>query len=233
MRWVLLLGYLLLMLFTASVCQHWLNQQLLEKASQQSSNLAAFLRYSIGRYATLPAQLANSPQLQQDSNTLNPWLQQLQQSAQVADLYLMDAAGIVRAASNWQSSQSYVGRDFAFRPYFQAAQAGKAGFYYALGHTSGMRGVYYSAPVATSSGRCWLPQARCNKHPAYRWYGPAHNKNRPCQPALPENTAGMQNHGRHRIGCFASCWRRARCQRRPSDINRPPARFVVVVATRG
>lgn len=153
MRWILLLSYLLLMLLTASVCQHWLNQQLLEKASQQSSNLAAFLRYSIGRYATLPAQLASSPQLRQDSSTLNPWLQQLQQSAQVADLYLMDAAGIVRAASNWQSSQSYVGRDFAFRPYFQAAQAGKAGFYYALGHTSGMRGVYYSAPVATTSDR--------------------------------------------------------------------------------
>lgn len=147
MRWLLLFGYLLLMLVTASVCQHWLNQQLLEKASQQSANLAAFLRYSIGRYASLPGQLAASPLLQQTPAALNPLLRQLQQSAQVADLYLMDPDGRVLAASNDQSAQSYVGRDFAFRPYFQQARAGAAGFYYALGHTSGMRGVYYSAPV--------------------------------------------------------------------------------------
>lgn len=150
-------AYLLLMLLSAAICQHLLYQQLRSEAALQSNNLAAFLRYSIGRYQTLPARLAESPLLQQqlDSNPsqLNAYLAELQQSAAVADLYLLDTQGKVLAASNYRSAYSYVGRDFAFRPYVRVALAGQPGFYYALGHTSGMRGVYYSAPVFDSQQR--------------------------------------------------------------------------------
>ncbi len=151
-RAVLMLLYLLLLLLTAAACQHWIYQDLRAQAISQSNNLAAFLRYSIGRHATLPAKLGQSPLLQQwlaqsDIAALNQYLAELQQSAGVADLYLVGNDGLVLASSNSQDATSYVGRDFGFRPYVQAALAGKAGFYYALGHTSGMRGVYYSAPL--------------------------------------------------------------------------------------
>ena len=87
-------AYLLLMLLSAAICQHLLYQQLRSEAALQSNNLAAFLRYSIGRYQTLPARLAESQLLQQqlDSNPdqLSAYLAELQQSAAVADLYLLD-----------------------------------------------------------------------------------------------------------------------------------------------
>lgn len=148
----LILLYGLLLLLTAAACQHWIYQDLRAQATSQSHNLAAFLRHSIGRYASLPAQLSRSPLLAQwlsagDIAALNLYLAELQQSAGVADLYLVDANGMVLASSNSADATSYVGRDFGFRPYVQAALQGQPGFYYALGHTSGLRGVYYSAPL--------------------------------------------------------------------------------------
>ena len=86
-RPALLLCYLLLLLLTAAACQHWIYQDLRAQAVSQSHNLAAFLRYSIGRHANLPAQLGQSPLLQQwlaqqDIPALNLYLAELQQSCQ-------------------------------------------------------------------------------------------------------------------------------------------------------
>jgi PAS domain S-box-containing protein len=63
--------------------------------------------------------------------------------------YLMDRNGITVASSNRTADDSFVGRDFAFRPYFQQAMAGAYGIYLALGSTSARRGVYHSYPVFT------------------------------------------------------------------------------------
>lgn len=154
-RWALpLLGYLLVLLLTASAAQHWNYRQLTAKAQQQSENLAAFIRYEIGRYADLPKQVASSELLQSllrdlpgSADQLNHYLFQLQQSADVADLYLVNPSGIVIASSNAKGPVYYLGRDFGFRPYVQNALAGQDAQYYALGHTSERRGYYYSSPV--------------------------------------------------------------------------------------
>jgi PAS domain S-box-containing protein len=61
--------------------------------------------------------------------------------------YLMDMQGITIASSNRDAPDSFVGQDFAFRPYFQEASMGKRGAYLALGTTSGKRGVYHSDAV--------------------------------------------------------------------------------------
>lgn len=155
LRWFLLIcGYLLVLLLAASAAQHWNYRQLTVKAQQQSDNLAAFIRYEIGRYADLPKQVADSDLLQSllrdlpaSSEQLNQYLFQLQRSADVADLYLVNPAGIVIASSNAKGRIYYLGRDFGFRPYVQQALAGQHAQYYALGHTSERRGYYYSVPV--------------------------------------------------------------------------------------
>lgn len=155
LRWVLLLcGYLLVLLLAASAAQHWNYRQLTAKAQQQSENLAAFIRYEIGRYADLPKQVASSELLQSllrdlpgSADQLNQYLFQLQRSADVADLYLVNPSGIVIASSNANGRIYYLGRDFGFRPYVQHALAGQDAQYYALGHTSERRGYYYSVPV--------------------------------------------------------------------------------------
>lgn len=69
-------------------------------------------------------------------------------ATQDADVsYLMDMDGNTIASSNRRDADSFVGQNFAFRPYFQAASEGAKGAYLALGVTSGKRGVYHSSPV--------------------------------------------------------------------------------------
>ncbi len=145
-------GYLLLMLVLAIGGQHWLLLRQQQQSVLQAERLAAFIQYEIGRYAGIAAKIAASNQLkhqlrQGQYQALNQYLQDLQQASQSADIYLLDPAGLVVASSNYQSASSYVGHNFAFRPYVKAAQQGQPGQYYALGHTSGRRGYYYSAPV--------------------------------------------------------------------------------------
>lgn len=64
-----------------------------------------------------------------------------------SDIYFMDVSGLTRAASNFDLPRSFVGGNFAFRPYFSDAVALGAGSFYALGTTSGKRGYYFGAPV--------------------------------------------------------------------------------------
>lgn len=64
--------------------------------------------------------------------------------------YLMDTEGTTIAASNWALEQSFVGRNFAYRPYFMEAMEGRLGRFFALGTTSGERGYYFSYPVRSA-----------------------------------------------------------------------------------
>jgi len=61
--------------------------------------------------------------------------------------YLMDREGNTVASSNRLAPDSFVGQNFAFRPYFQRAIQNKPTSYLALGTTSNKRGVYHSHPV--------------------------------------------------------------------------------------
>ncbi len=67
--------------------------------------------------------------------------------------YLMNANGLTLASSNRNSPKSFVGKNYAFRPYFKKAIKGEKAFYFALGVTSGTRGYYASAPVRDITGR--------------------------------------------------------------------------------
>ncbi|NCO45171.1 MAG: sensor histidine kinase, partial [Vibrio sp.] len=44
-------------------------------------------------------------------------------------------------------THSFIGRNFAWRPYFKTAITGQESQYFALGSTSGQRGYYYSYPI--------------------------------------------------------------------------------------
>jgi len=61
--------------------------------------------------------------------------------------YLMNHEGVTIASSNRDAPDSFVGKNFAFRPYFQQAIHRAPSTYLALGTTSKKRGVYYSFPV--------------------------------------------------------------------------------------
>lgn len=61
--------------------------------------------------------------------------------------YLMDENGNTIASTNRNSTGSFVGKNYSFRPYFQDAISGKPSVYMALGVTSKKRGLYISFPV--------------------------------------------------------------------------------------
>ncbi|MFT4792137.1 MAG: two-component system C4-dicarboxylate transport sensor histidine kinase DctB [Paracoccaceae bacterium] len=79
-----------------------------------------------------------------DANAL---LERIADVTGALDIYVMNRDGTTVAASNWASEQTFIGRNFAFRPYFQRAMDGGLGAYFALGTTSMQRGWYFAGPL--------------------------------------------------------------------------------------
>ncbi|MBI5055880.1 MAG: response regulator [Nitrospirae bacterium] len=77
----------------------------------------------------------------------NTVLDHFQNSLDVDVCYLMDRSGNTIASSNRDAPDSFVGKNYAFRPYFRQAMSGAAAVYMALGVTSQKRGIYFSHPV--------------------------------------------------------------------------------------
>ena len=82
----------------------------------------------------------------------NSLLDHFRRSLDADVCYLMDRAGKTVASSNRDAPDSFVGRNFSFRPYWRRAIRGTPATYMALGVTSGKRGVYYSHPVYRRGG---------------------------------------------------------------------------------
>lgn len=78
---------------------------------------------------------------------LNQRLEQLNAAAGSTVLYLLDRQGETLVASNWRDWSSFVGNNYAFRPYFQDAVAHSAGRYFAVGVTTGIPGYFLSHAV--------------------------------------------------------------------------------------
>ncbi|HYM03453.1 MAG TPA: PAS-domain containing protein, partial [Stellaceae bacterium] len=77
----------------------------------------------------------------------NVFLERFTVTAHASDSYVLDANGVTLAASNWQTDHSFVGKSYAFRPYFVDASRGGIGRYVAVGVTSGALGYYVAVPV--------------------------------------------------------------------------------------
>ena len=78
-------------------------------------------------------------------------LKRLQEQTGADTIYLMDRQGLTLAASNWDQQDSFVGRNFAFRPYFREAMDGHLGRFFGLGNTSGKRGYYFASALYDGS----------------------------------------------------------------------------------
>jgi len=77
----------------------------------------------------------------------NAVLDHFTESLKVSVCYLMDAAGNTIATSNRNSKESFLGKNYGFRPYFKKAMSGRPAVFFALGVTSGKRGAYFSHPI--------------------------------------------------------------------------------------
>lgn len=79
----------------------------------------------------------------------NQILEKFNSSFETNVSYLMDRDGRTIASSNYNDPDSFINRNYSFRPYFQKAIQGKSFVYMALGVTTGKRGIYFSHPIYT------------------------------------------------------------------------------------
>ncbi|MGS4883964.1 ATP-binding protein [Roseibium sp. MB-4] len=114
------------------------------------------LKGALQRYEPLPSLIAERPSLvallksPTDPGLLKRVNEDLRLSAyrlKASDVYVMDVSGMTLAASSYQKELSFVGRSFAYRPYFTQALEGGTGRFFALGTTSGERGYFFAAPI--------------------------------------------------------------------------------------
>ena len=130
-----------------------------ESTLRQTANA---LEGHLRRFEALPELLADAPEMRDlvtgpddpaRRMAMNRWLKAKNGVVQSSDLYVMDLAGDTLAASNFDRADSFVGQNFAYRPYFLDAAAGGKGRFFALGTTSGVRGYYFGAPIRDAQGQ--------------------------------------------------------------------------------
>jgi PAS domain S-box-containing protein len=116
-----------------------------------TKNLSSFLSENIKPVKTMAgmAVLGHAVVSRDDAaiQSANEMLDHFHQTLDTDVCYLMDRTGETIASSNRQAPDSFVGQNFAFRPYFQQAIRGIPSTYLALGTASGKRGAYFSHPV--------------------------------------------------------------------------------------
>ncbi len=118
---------------------------------------AASLEREIGKYAYFPATLG----LERDvlnllahsgdsplTGKVNVYLEQLNERAGTLAIYVLDRKGKVLATSNWRRSDSYMGEDLSFRPYFRDAMETGNGRFFGIGTTRSEPGYYLSSALA-------------------------------------------------------------------------------------
>jgi PAS domain S-box-containing protein len=141
-----------------------LNESVYAEAERQAKNRLVMIKKNLASYLSeniKPVRtLAGTTEIRQTLSIANP--QNLQRANQMLDhfnhtlntdvCYLMDRGGTTIASSNRHDADSFVGQNFAFRPYFQQAINGRSATYLALGTTSGKRGAYFSHPVYAGEG---------------------------------------------------------------------------------
>ncbi|TNF81895.1 sensor histidine kinase [Pseudomonas sp. ICMP22404] len=130
-----------------------------ELAGQNRQTLDLYVANLLGtlhRYEVLPQILGDLPALRATllapddeftQSNANQLLKKISTQTGAEVMYLMDATGKTLAASNWDKHDSFVGRNFAFRPYYIEAMAGRLGRFFGLGTTSAKRGYFFAAAV--------------------------------------------------------------------------------------
>ena len=130
-----------------------------QEAEQKIKDVASRLEIQLDKYRTLPRVLVLHPAISEllanpeneNVRRVNHLLTTYNQSLSSDAVYLMSREGVTLASSNWQQSDSFIGSNYGFRPYFQQAANGEEGSYFALGTVSRKRGYYFSFPVRSDS----------------------------------------------------------------------------------
>ncbi len=125
----------------------------LDTSSERLSLYQESLRSTINRVSHLPRVVVSHPytvEMLRDGTkvgVLNQYLKTVSDKADSAALYILDADATTVAASNHDTSESFVGNNYRFRRYFlDAVKNGQATFF-AIGVTTGRPGYFLSEAI--------------------------------------------------------------------------------------
>lgn len=164
---LLALGFLVALIVLVMTNQLLMSLEINRTADRSVQRLGAYktsLQATIDQHHYLPRILALDPRIEQalaegtqyePGDTAVQYISELLRSinaeAQSDEIFLMAPDGMTHWSSNFERANSFVGSNYAFRPYFLSAIAGQQGFYFAVGATSGEPGLFLSAPVRNAS----------------------------------------------------------------------------------
>ncbi|ALI01740.1 two-component system sensor histidine kinase AtoS [Pseudomonas sp. FW306-02-F02-AA] len=138
------------------LAERYYRSELVGQNRQTLDLYVANLLGTLHRYEVLPQILGDLPALRavlaapyepQATDNANRLLKDIRAQTGAEVMYLMDTHGKTLAASNWDKHDSFVGRNFAFRPYFSEAMQGRLGRFFGLGTTSAKRGYFFAGAV--------------------------------------------------------------------------------------
>ena len=139
------LAFLLAWTIGTAALQRSLERQMLLTAHAVETEISRFraLPDVAGEDARIAAALTDPAAHEAASR----YLKRVADHSGAAELYLLNELGVTIAASNWASPGSFVGQDYAFRPYFSEAMAQGRGQFYAIGVTTGLPGYFMSRRI--------------------------------------------------------------------------------------
>ncbi|MGN6652355.1 sensor histidine kinase [Trinickia sp.] len=125
------------------------------QAAARAGRTAGALSDTLDRYESLSYLVASHPAVDEALDTGSPdaisranrYLADANAHAHADVTYIIRADGLCVAASNWDRSDSFVGSQYRFRPYFIDAMAARVGRFFGIGTVSHVPGYYLSQPV--------------------------------------------------------------------------------------
>ncbi len=103
--------------------------------------------------------------------SVNRVLSATNQKAESDVLYVLNSEGTTLAASNWMEERSFVGHNYAFRPYYKDAIEGREAGFFAVGATTGVPGYFMSHAVQDKSGVKGVIVAKVDMRPLQKqWH---------------------------------------------------------------
>jgi two-component system C4-dicarboxylate transport sensor histidine kinase DctB len=126
----------------------------LERVSSERLTLyESTLNSALQRYEYLPYLVSRTGMVgdllagRGNQSEVNEFLQSANDKAGSSAVYVLNADGIVVAASNWNQANSFIGLNLRFRPYFKDPMEGREGRFFGVGVTVGQPGLYISHPI--------------------------------------------------------------------------------------
>lgn len=135
------------------------NEAMASARTQAEANAGLFSS-ELQKYRLLPLVLAENTDVLNVLRTrhpeavllLNSKLKSLADHTGSAAIYVLDSKGTTLASSNYDLSTSFVGQNYAFRPYFRKAMQGQPAEFFALGTVSRRPGLYLAKQVSGGAG---------------------------------------------------------------------------------